>query len=298
MKLSVILLNYNSEDDTALCLNSLAHIHTKHQVSIIVVDNSSRKSASLAKKAENGEIVYLKQETNTGFTGGNNAGIKYACQQGADYVLLLNNDTIVSEGLIDLLIKTSRHYNDRALVSPKIYFAPGYEFHKDRYPPSSRGRVIWYAGGLIDWANVYASHRGVDEVDTGQYDTTVETAFISGCCMLIPQPVIETVGVLDCAYFLYYEDVDYCMRVQKKGYKIIYEPSAILWHKNAQSSGSSGSTIHVYYQTRNRLLFGMKYAPLRSKIALVRESIRQALYDQTRRGAIIDFYAGRLGRKL
>lgn len=297
MKLSVILLNYNSEDDTALCLTSLAQIRTKHHVTIVVVDNSPHKSASLAKKAENGEIVYLKQETNTGFTGGNNAGIKYACQHGADYMLLLNNDTIVSEGLIDSLVKTSRHCQDRALVSPKIFFAPGYEFHTDRYSKSERGRVIWYAGGLIDWANVYASHRGVDEVDAGQYDKTTETAFISGCCMLIPRTVIDTVGVFDDSYFLYYEDADYCMRVQKHGYKIIYEPSAVLWHKNAQSSGSSGSSLHVYYQTRNRLLFGMRYAPLRSKIALIRESIRQVIYDQTRRSAITDFYTGRLGKK-
>ena len=181
------------------------------------------------------------------------------------------------------------------ILGPKIYFAPGFEFHKDRCKKEEQGKVIWYAGGKIDWKNVYCSHRGVDEVDQGQYGRQEETDFVSGCCMMIRKEVFEKIGLLDKKYFLYLEDVDFCIRAKRAGFRVVYTPKVHLWHKNAASSEKPGSKIHQYYQTRNRLYFGFRYAPLRSKLALFRESIKFILKNNIKRKACFDFYSGRFG---
>lgn len=126
----------------------------------------------------------------------------------------------------------------------------------------------------MDWNNVIGHHKGVDKVDEGQFDKKEETEFATGTCMLISRAVIEKTGMFDERYFLYYEDNDWCMRIKRAGYKIMYTPKSLVWHKNAASGGGSGSALQDYYITRNRLLFGLNYAPARTKVALIRESFR------------------------
>jgi hypothetical protein len=232
---------------------------------------------------------------NKGFSGGNNVGIKLALESGNDYILLLNNDTLVKPDFLEELTKTAKSGNKIGIVGPKIYFAPGFEFHKERYKKNERGSVFWYAGGEIDWENMYASHRGVDEVDIGQYDNKGKTDFVSGCCMLVKREVFEEIGCLDDQLYLYLEDLDFCLRAKEAGYKIIYEPRSEIWHKNASSSDKPGSRLHQYYQTRNRLILGMRYAPLRTKLALLRESVRLLKKGGIRRRAVLDFYFYRWG---
>jgi hypothetical protein len=137
----------------------------------------------------------------------------------------------------------------------------------------------------------------VDEVDHQQYEKVEETEIATGCCMLIRKEVFRKVGLFEDKYFLYYEDSDLCMRVKRKGFKILYVPSSIIWHKNAGSAGGSGSQLQDYYITRNRLLFGSKFAPIRSKIALFKESLR-LLFSGRRwqKQGVVDFYLGRLGK--
>ncbi len=159
------------------------------------------------------------------------------------------------------------------LVSPKIYFATGYETHKAKYKESELGQVIWYAGGKLDWQNIIASHTGVDEVDQGQYDQPKQTGFATGCCLVAPADIWREVGLLDDRYYLYYEDSDYSQQVKQAGYEVHYLPDAVIWHLNAGSSVSGGQ-LHDYFISRNRLIFGMKWADLRAKSALLRESIR------------------------
>ena len=300
MKIGIVILNYNGHDDTVDCLSSLSKIKTDHDVKVVVVDNGSKEEQvpQIANsKSQTVHVELLHNTVNKGFSGGNNVGIEYCMKEGAEAVILLNNDTIVSPDFVERLVMASKHNDHQAIIGPKIYFAAGYEFHKEKYKKSEQGNVIWYAGGVIDWKNVYASHRGVDEVDKGQYDEASKTAFVTGCCMFIPKNIIQDIGMLDEAYFLYYEDVDYCMRARRKGHELWYEPSAHIWHKNARSSGLSGSDVQIYYQTRNRLLFGMRYAPVRTKLALVRESISFFTQGGERRNAIVDYFTGQLGRR-
>ena len=173
----------------------------------------------------------------------------------------------------------------------------GSEFHKDRYKKAEIGRVIWYAGGTIDWKNMIASHRGVDEVDKGQYEKLEKTDFASGCCVMIKREVLVKIGLFDEKYFLYYEDNDLCQRAKIAGYEIYYQPNAILWHKNAGSTGGSGSILQDYYITRNRLLFGFKFAALKTKLSLVKESLGLMLNGrQWQKKGALDFYLNCFGK--
>ena len=295
----ISLLNFNGLKNTLACLASLKNIKIDNfKLTIVAVDNPSEEEFDL-KSGSLGHIplVVIKNSRNLGFSGGNNVAIKYALENGADYILILNNDTYVDHDFLTELLKTAEQDNSAGILVPKIYFAPGFEFHKEKYKKEELGKVFWYAGGEMDWANVIGHHRGVDEVDKGQYDKTKETEIATGCCMLIRKEIFENVGLFDDKYFLYYEDSDLSMRAKNKGFKIVYVPNSIIWHKNAGSAGGSGSKLQDYYITRNRLIFGMRYAGFRAKVALLKESIKIFMIGRywQRRG-ILDFYLGKLGK--
>ena len=282
-KIFVTILNFNSNQITTDCLHSLEEINkVGFELNVVVVDNASKEKFTENKQYQNFTLKIIRSETNLGFSGGQNLGIKSALDNGADYVVILNNDVILDKNLIVELLKTFQTEKDCGIVSPKIYFAKGHEFHKDRYQLSDLGKVIWYAGGKMDWQNVIASHVGVDEVDKGQYQRVVEIDFASGCCEMIKREVFEKARFFDERYFLYYEDNDLSQRAKAHNFKIFYQPKAMLWHLNAGSTGGSGSALQDYYITRNRLLFGFSYCSSSSKTCthkrkLQKYFIRQAL---------------------
>lgn len=285
MKISIIVLNYNGLADTLDCLNSLKKCRRdSHRVDFIVVDNNSADGSKEALGTI-GDIHLIPNIQNLGYTGGNNMGIRYALRSRPDLILILNNDTIADKNLLVNLINAARNAD---IISPKIYFAPNFEFHKGRYKKEDLGKVIWYAGGRIDWSNVIGRHTGVDEVDKNQYDKRSPTDFATGACMLVKRRVFEKIGFFDEKYFLYLEDMDFCVKAQKAGFKIIFEPKAILWHKNAISTGGSGSVLQDYFITRNRLLFAVKFAKLKTKIAVFKQVLTQ-IADPVKRKALIDF---------
>jgi GT2 family glycosyltransferase len=293
-KIFVIIVNWNGWKDTIVCLDSLKKVKQIHAtLTIIVVDNGSTNESVPMIRKKFPEMTLLETHKNLGFSGGNNVGMRYALEHGADFVWLLNNDTFVDSGILSCLST----FKDPSvgIIGNKIYFAPGHEFHASRYSARQKGRVLWYAGGLIDWNNVYASHRGVDEVDHGQYDTPEETQFITGCSMIIRRAVIENIGYLDDNYYLYLEDLDYCLRAKKAGYRLLYVPAGVLWHVNAGSSARPGNPLHEYYFTRNRLLLGFRYATSRTKFALLREAFR--FTSPVRRKAVRDWIFGKFGNR-
>lgn len=298
-KISIVVLNYNGSHETIECLTSLRGIQIKNYVlEIIVVDNGSTDNSlekiEKSNSFQGATLIRLKE--NFGFAEGNNVGIRHALKYGADYIFLLNNDTVIDQNLLPPLLHQLQAHKLIGIIGPKIYFAKGFEYHYSRYQEKDRGKVIWFSGGIIDWKNMLFSHRGVNEIDSGQFNKSESTDFISGCAMLIRRDVIEKIGMFDPRYYLYLEDVDLCERAKRVGFKLWYEPKAYLWHKNASSSGKPGSAIHVYYQTRNRLLFGLKYGSIRTKFALLRESIKMLTTDNVRRQAVLDFYCRRFGK--
>jgi len=295
--IAVVIVNWNGKDDTITCLHSLQNVDLLgHRLSIIVVDNGSTNDSVASIKNAFPKVSLIETGKNFGFTGGNNKGINKALEIGVDLIWLLNNDTVVDKGVLSF----ASVFNDPKVgaCGSKIYFAPGHEFHHDRYKKNEQGKVFWYAGGVVDWKNLYASHRGVDEVDHGQYDKVEETPFVTGCSLVVRRDVIDKIGILDDKYFLYLEDLDWNIRIQKAGWKTMYVPTSIVWHVNAGSSGRPGNPVHEYYFTRNRLLLGMKYSPLRTKWALFREGIRFITSGSAiRRKAVFDWLFRRLGKQ-
>lgn len=278
-KVGLVILNWNGKADTLECLKTVG------DVQVVVVDNASTDGSAEAISSTFPSVKVISNKENLGFADGNNVGISYLLSKGVSAVLILNNDTLLNPNTVSELSKTLFSDERIGIVGPKIYFK------KDG------GEVIWFAGGKIDWKNIYGYHIGVDEKDTGQYEKIEEVDFITGCCLMVRSEVFKKAGMFDGKYYLYYEDVDFCMRAKMGGFKVLYVPNAKIFHNNAASSGGPGSTLHQYYQTRNRYLFGFRYASLRTKLALLRECIGKLFSGKrVESDACRDFLLGKLGK--
>lgn len=298
--ISIVILTFNGIEDTTEVMEDVAKLSTKGlDAETILVDNGSTDGT--AKKFEgfklsNMDYKFIETGANLGFAGGNNYGIRDAVKRKRDYILLLNNDVYLEKDMLPKLVKEAEKDKKIGLLAPKMYFAKGYEFHKERYKKKDLGNVIWYAGGDIDWDNVYTSHRGVDEVDKGQYDKKEKTDVVNGACALIRKELVEDIGELAEEYFLYWEDADYSVRAKRAGWKVVYTPATHLWHKVSKASGI-GSELNDYFLTRNRMVFGIRYAPMKAKGALIKESFKLLFKGRKwQQAGIKDFYLGKLGK--
>jgi GT2 family glycosyltransferase len=296
-KVLVIILSWNRKDDTIETIKSLSESDvTGFDLEILVVDNASSDGTVGEVKKLFPKVKILINRENLGFAEGNNVGIRYGIEKGFNYIALLNDDTIVDKNLIKNILEEHKKNEKVGAISPKIYFAKGFEFHKNKYKESEKGKVIWYAGGRMDWKNIYGSNRGVDEIDKGQFDETGETDFATGCFVMYKRKALEEVGLYDKRFYLYMEDADHAQRMKAAEWNVLYSGKGYLWHKVSQSSGI-GSELNDYYLTRNRMLFGLKYASLRTKFALIRESFRLlACGRKWQKIGIRDYYLGNFGK--
>jgi len=247
---AIILVNYNGADDTIECIESLKGL-TDDDHKIIVVDNKSTDDSEekLKKSRQKYDFVLLTSNDNKGFSAGNNAGILYAKEKyDPDYYWLLNNDTIVQvDTLSELLNGFKMDSPDTGITTAKIYY------EKDR-------SMIWYAGGSFNFKTGRTEHWNYGMIEQKKPDNEIDrdVTFASGCCMLIPKNVIRDVGLLNESYFLYEEDTDYCIRTQRKGYKIRYCPNAVLYHKVSASTGVA-SPVSQFYSIRNKYMLISKH---------------------------------------
>lgn len=291
----IVIVHYSNLDMVWACLESIFAMKNARQYRPIIVDNGAKTSAQPLIKEFGDRITIITLKKNTGFTGANNVGMQWALENlSSDTIIILNDDTTVQESAFEALEKSLIQHPHAGAVVPKIYFSAGSEFHTG-YEKNEIGNVFWYTGGCVDWKEVVGFHRGVDEVDRGQYNNASMTQFATGCCIAFRRSALEQVGLFDDKYFLYLEDMDLSERLLRAGWELWYEPAATIWHKNAGSS-SSGSSLHVYYQTRNRILYGMKYASWRTRLFLLKHS-----WNQYRTGspiikrAILDAFQNRYG---
>ena len=296
---AIIILNWNRSALTNQTIESLQKIsHRYFSYKIVVVDNASSDDSVAKISSKNPSIKLIVNKTNLGYVGGNNIGISWALSENFDYIMLINNDVVVKPDFLDNLVHFFEHHPDISIVGPKIYFAPGHEYHQKRYHKDDLGKVIWSYGGRMDWNNILGSNIAIDKVDRGQFgQPNYDVDFISGCCLMTKSSVFHQIGLFDEMYFMYLEDVDFCHLATMNGYKLACVPSSIIWHLNAGSS-KAGGNLQYYFLTRNRLVFGMRYASPRTKLALIRESIIKILNSNSswEKQAIIDFYIHRLGR--
>lgn len=241
----IVLVNYNGWKDTLECIKSLEDIEYKNY-KIVIVDNCSQDdSYTRLRESIKQDIKLIASDKNLGFAGGNNLGITYALSKEAEYVLLLNNDTLVEKDFLKEIIDTAER-NSAGIVGSKIK----YESKRD---------TLWFAGGEVLWNKFYAIHYGEGEKDQGQYEEEREVSFITGCSMLISKKVFEEIGLLSEEYFMYFEDVDFCVRASGKGFKIVYSPKSVIYHKIGAAAGGEESPFAVKWNTRNRILFMNKY---------------------------------------
>ena len=222
-RVSIIVLNWNGLDDTIECLESL-HKITYPNYQVIVVDNGSEGEDVRVLGEKFGYYIHIiENDRNYGFAEGNNIGMRYAINSYApDYLLLLNNDTVVAPDFLDELVKVVDSDSKIGIASPKIYY---YEF-------KSRNDVIWFAGGRIKWWRRWVyPHIGWRENDQRQYQKMAAVDWASGAAMLLKSSVVEKLSLLNSGYFFGNEDVEYCIKARKNGFKIVYVPTAKVWHK-------------------------------------------------------------------
>lgn len=303
-KIAIVTVNYNGKKDTLEFLESLKKLGTKNlELKTIVVDNGSSDGSVPEINKKFPDVDILQNGANEGFSGGYNRGMIYGYIWGADYILVINNDTLIKDtNLLESMIQTLKADDKIGLISPKIYFAKGFEFHKDRYSQDQVGKVIWYGGGEFDWGNILATHRGLDEVDTGKYNQLEEVDFVTGCCLMIKREVLEKAkkpeggfGFFDDDLFLYFEDTDFTKRARKAGFKTYYNGQVSIFHKASQTAGI-GSEITDFFHTRNRLILGFRYGNFRTKLALLRQSLKFLILGRTaQRLGVWDFLMGRKG---
>ncbi|MCX6704147.1 MAG: glycosyltransferase family 2 protein, partial [Candidatus Woesebacteria bacterium] len=175
-KIAVVTVDFNNHQDTKEYLESAKNLDTEGlNVLWLVVDNGSDEPVrETIEKFPH--VVWKQTGKNLGFAGGFNSGMKYAKEWGADFILIINNDTLFPDNnLLKKMLGVFRVNPKAGLVSPKIYFAPEFEFYKEKYTKKDQGKVIWYAGGRFDWNNVRSVHKGIDQVDKGQFDKTEKT---------------------------------------------------------------------------------------------------------------------------
>ncbi len=264
LKLACIAVTYNNYAVLKDFLNSWQK-QEDQDFHLYLTDQSDKKQP-LPLRLKNITIISAE---NKGFARGINLALNHALADDYNAFCIINNDTFFDSDFVTKIKRSLSNFT-HSLIGGKIYYAPGYEYHKNRYKQEDLGKVVWYAGGFVDWRHALSKHHGVDEVDKGQFNQMQKTNFITGCLMVFDKSVIETVGLLNEKYFLYYEDADWCERAKGKGVDLIFDPSIVIWHKVSQSTGGSGSLLHQKYQEKNRLVFGLKYAPWKTKFHLAK----------------------------
>lgn len=236
--ISIITINYNQPEATREFLNSCRKL-TGPEREIIVVDNASKNPPDAAFQAEFPEVIFILSPENLGFAGGNNLGIRAAK---GDYFCFLNNDVITTPDLLEKLQATLAHHPEAGGVSPMIYYVN---------PPA----VIQYAGytKINPWTG--RNHAiGKGEIDNGQYIGVRPTAYLHGAAMIVRREVVEKTGLMPEVFFLYYEELDWCEQMRDKGFELLVDPSARVFHHASLSVGGE-STLWTYYYNRNRVLY-------------------------------------------
>ena len=261
---AIVVLNWNNERDTLACLASLERLEYT-QVVTIVVDNASTDHSVERIRATYPGVDVISNARNLGYAEGNNVGITRALEYGSDYVLILNNDTVVEPAALSELV-TAAEVNPKAgILGPTVLCAE----------PEDR---LFAAGGFIDWKRGIAVQRGRFQ-PAASYSHLVQAEivdFVPGCALLVRRSLIESIGALSKRYFLNFEDVEWCVRAQQAGRVVLYVPKAIIWHRISATLGRA-SPANTYYMTRNALLFFWKIAPMPIRVLAVAHIIGRTL---------------------
>ncbi len=304
----VVLVAFNNSEDVISCLKSLKE-QTFSRFEVIIVDNASNQVEIdnitmfiTSQEVGNSRIKFIKNDSNLGYSGGNNVGIKYAIEHGARYVLGLNPDTLLARDAISTMIEVAERDSKIGAIGPVI---------------DEGSRIIY--GGKIEWLKPELRHL------TTRHPLSAKNFFLTGACLLVRREVFEKIaterergstkaqqsvrGLFDERYFLYFEDADLCVRIQKAGYKLSIADQAKLYHKVSATTSKLGAPKLLRYHYRNAHVFNMKHAPAWAFILLPFWSIliiiKQLLKLMVGKDkqiskeillGVLDFYRGNFGR--
>jgi len=294
----IVAVNYNGAafvDEFAESLRRVRYTNFR----LIVVDSASSDGSADELSRLVPDAVLLPSDENLGTAAGNNRGIAYCLEHAFDYVLLLNNDTVLTEDFLDRLVAAA---GERTLAVPKILY------YYDR-------RLISTHAGDFDWRRGVFRHTFHGRPDSPAASSPRELETASFCCALVPAAAFREVGLLDERFFMYYEETDWLRQARDRGYRLLYRPEAVIYHRESASSGPPGAgwmtPFKHYYATRNRLYLMRKnssswgYA-LFTAYFLAGRLAYLALYLLRRRPrlaralvrGVLDYYRGRMGRTL
>lgn len=272
-RIGVVLVNWNSDEVTIPCVESLLS-GSRVPDCIVIVDNASLPG-SVERIIESCPSVHIiRNKANYGFTGGNNIGLAYLLENNFDYAWILNNDTEVDPTCLEALASSLDGNTGVAAVTGKIYY-------------HGKDRLLWFAGATFNWLTFKIGHRGLGEIDNGQYDINENIDFFDGCSILVRCEVLKMVGLFDNHFFAYNEDLDLAFRIRKRGYAMLYIPQSVLYHKIGSSigkntfqatTGGTSTSVQQFLMNRNRIYIARRYANIVPKIVSISALILHALY--------------------
>ncbi|MFH2004858.1 MAG: glycosyltransferase family 2 protein, partial [Bacteroidota bacterium] len=234
----IVILNYQSPSDTLECIESLKHCIYPNK-DILVVDNGSGGETVNILRRNSVAFQMIETGKNLGYTGGVNVGLKYFLEKHVDYILILNNDTIVEPDFMDHLVAAAELDSDVAGCCGTILC----DHNRDE---------IWYAGGkLIPWRGLAVHTDKHKKFIRQNYTKPIQVSFITGCMILLKTKYLEKIGLEDERLFMYLDDIELSARISNSGYKMYYVPGAIIYHKVL---GERENPLKLYYSVRNRFL--------------------------------------------
>ncbi len=242
-----IILNWNGSEETIACLHSM-QAQTYLNLHLLVIDNGSVDDSVQKIKSAFPDISLIENDTNLGFAGGVNVGLRHALAAGAEYVLILNNDLVIDPNCV--MEMTNCLQEDIAFVTAVIYY-------------TNDPNRIWSIGGHIHPLTLEKTSDARGILDTGQLTDVLSRDFVPGGATMMSRIALEKIGLFDERFFLYYEDADISLRALRAGLKSIVATKAKMWHSVSASAGGTDSPRERYWMARSSIIYFYKHARLK-----------------------------------
>lgn len=274
---AIITINYNLSDETIPCIESILKSDYTDYIILLIDNGSSENDYQILfdRFFENKKIDIIRTNKNLGYVGGVNLGLTEASKYNPDYYMVMNNDTIIDENAINYLIEAAERYENRAIVTGKVYYF-------------NRPNVLQHTGVIFKDKRYKTTHYpGKDEEDTGQCDKEVERDSIDDVFWIIPKEIYLDIGPYCDYFYLYAEQGDYCQMAARKGYKLVFTPKARIWHKVGMTVGAANKFSPVYfYIGQGQFLF--QYRNLEFKYFIISQirNYAKLLYKSIFRGKV------------
>lgn len=254
-EIAIVIVSYNDWDMLDKCLKSIFNGNFQN-FQIFVVDNSTTNEIQ-SKITIKEKINYHRNTENTGFCSANNIGIVSAIAAEIPFIMLLNHDTLIVEDCLSAMLFRAKEHNYQYLVTGKIRLI-------------SNPQQLWYAGGYFSKLIGAGKNTGFNQLDLGQFDQPKEVTYATGCCLLVPTEVFKKTGLLNEKMFMYLDDIEFCLRARKAGFRIFYEPKAIIYHELGSGSDlSKRPDYYLYFSIRNKHLVTSKQSMYRIYLQLL-----------------------------